>query len=355
VAHPVIRISSHGTTPVCIRQDGPVVGTERLVERGAHYIRTHGHASLGQLIGVPRPQSSKIETPRDWAQLIRRCVRRDREALLGALDAAIEGRTSAPDTAQRLLTWHRAAYTAFQPLVPRSPVAGTLATRHYALSYGFELIRPEMLEHAQLPERLRNIVFELRTRFRSGWNMFDPPYRRGVQARFMTDPATGDEETDFLETAWLRARVPTETSDFWRVSPRGLATVIRGYAEDIPQDDSGRIQPGSCLSPDLLTREVAELVCHAGIFARLFSGIRRVLFRCEWWGLSGRELFDPDRRWPYRGPALSDHCIATAQVPVGRLTQAWPEVTAQLIAPVVRAIEPEIQLGASWVQSQIPG
>lgn len=350
--HPVIRIGGHGVTPVCIRQDGPSIGGEKLIERGATYVRKHGPVADGRAIGVPRPHSVKIEIAQDWSPLIRRCVRRDREALLGMLDAAIEGRSATPDPVQRLLGWHRAARSAFQALVPRSPVAGNLARRHYALSYSFEHIRPEMLEHVQLPERLRRTVFDMQTMFRSGWNMFDPPYRRGVQARFITDPATGDEDTDFLEAAWLRARNPDETADFWRVSPRGLATIIRGYAEDL---EHPTILPGTCLSPATLTQEVAELVCHARAFARLFAGVRRVAFRCEWWGLAGRELFDPEERWVHRGPALGDHCVATVQVPLARLAQSWPEVVAQLIAPVLRAVEPDIALNADWVRTQAPG
>lgn len=354
IVHPVIRVGSHGVTPVCVRRDGPLIGGERLIERGAYYLRKPGPTSFREAIGVVRPESGKIEVPQDWAQLIRRCVRRDRDSLLGMLEAAIEGRASSPDTTQRLAAWHRAARSAFLALVPRSPVADILAGRHYALSYAFELIHPEMLEHAQLPERLRCTLFEVQARFRSGWNMFDPPYRRGVQARFITDPATGDEETDFLEAAWLRARIPNETADFWRVSPRGLATIIRGFAEDTPRGGGGPGTTGPVLSPEILTQDVAELVCHASAFARLFSGVRCVVFRCEWWGLAGREMFDPDRRWVHRGPALNDHCVGTAQVPVARLVQAWPEVVAQLIAPVIRAVEPDIQLGGGWVRSQAP-
>jgi hypothetical protein len=354
VIHPVIRISGHGITPVCIRQNGPQVDGETLLERGAYYIRRHGPARSGRAIGVPRPQSAKVETPQDWAPLIRRCVRRDREALLGMLDAAIEGRTAPPDTVQRLVAWHRAARAAFLALVPRSPTADLLGRCHYALSYGFDLVRHEMLEHAQMPERLRHAVFDVRSRFRSGWNMFDPPYRRGVQARFMSDPATGDEELDFLEAAWLRARTPTETADFWRVSPNGLATIIRGFAEDVARPDVASIRPGACLSPELLAQEVAELVCHASALARLFSGVRRVVFRCEWWGLSGRTVYDPTGQWSHREPALSDHCIATTAVPISRLAQAWPEVVAQLMAPPLRAVEPDLHLGPDWVRDQAP-
>lgn len=355
VSHPVIRVASHGAVPVCIRQDGPVVGGARLVERGAYYIRKHGPALTGLAIGVPASLSSRVEYPADWAPLIRRCVRRDRETLLGMLESTILGRSATPDPVQRLLAWHKAARSAFMALTPRSPMAESLAKRHYALSYGFDLIRPEMLEHAQLAERLRRTVFDVQTQFRSGWNMFDPPYRRNVQARFVLDPATGDEETDFLETAWLRARNPDHTADFWRVSPRGLATIIRGYAEDVPQPNAQPpIKPGTCLSPDVLTQEVAELVFHARAFSRLFAGVRVVTFRCEWWGLADRELFDPDSRWPHKGPALGDHRVATLQVPLPRLVEAWPEVISFLIAPVLRAIEPNLVLDAEWVRNQAP-
>jgi hypothetical protein len=353
--HSVIRVGGHGTTPIGVRQDGPLVDGNKLIERGAYYVRKHGPLTAGQWLGVPCPHSARIEVSQDWAPLIRRCVRRDREALLSMLDASIEGRSPAPDTAQRLQTWHHAARAAFQALVPRSPVAERLARCHYALSYAFELVRPEMLEHAQLPERLRRTVFEVQTHFRSGWNMFDPPYRRGVQARFVLDPASGDNDVDFLEAAWLRARNPGETADFWRVSPRGLATIVRPYAEDQSQPDSlPPVRPGTYLSPDVLTQDVAELACHARTFARLFAGVRRVAFRCEWWGLAGRELFDPDGRWPHLGPALSDRCVATAQVPLARLTHAWPEVVAQLIAPPLRVVEPDMRLDADWVRRQAP-
>lgn len=353
VVHPVVRVAGHDATPVCVRQDGPVIGSVKLIERGAYYIRKHGPIAAGRHIGIPRPQSSKIEIPQDWAGLIRRCVRRDREALLGMLEAAIEGRVQTPDLAQRLPVWHRAARAAFLGLVPRSPVSDSLARRHYALSYGFELIRPETLEPVQLADALRRTVFALQPQFRSGWNMFDPPYRRAVQARLVLDPASGDDEQDFLETAWLRDRNPGETADFWRVSPRGFATIVRGYAEDMTQSAPlPPIRPGTCLSPTTLTQEVAELVCHARAFARLFGGVRRVAFRCEWWGLAGRELFDPDARWAHRGPAQDDRRVAALLVPVAMLAQAWPEVVAQLIAPVLRAFEPDLVLDADWVRTK---
>ena len=88
--HPAIRVSGHGSVPVCIRQNGPLVGTARLIERGAYYTRKHRPSSLGKYIGIPRPETDCIETPQDWAPLIRRCVRQDREAFDAGLKAVLD-------------------------------------------------------------------------------------------------------------------------------------------------------------------------------------------------------------------------------------------------------------------------
>src|SRR6202044_1944391 len=53
--HSVIRVDSHGTTPVCVSKDGPVVGGVRLIERGTCYVRKHGPLGIGRWLGVPCP------------------------------------------------------------------------------------------------------------------------------------------------------------------------------------------------------------------------------------------------------------------------------------------------------------
>ena len=348
-SHPVLRVPGHGVVPICIRQDGPLVGQARLIERGCYYTRKHAVVARGQYIGVPMPRSGRLEMPQEWAPLIRRCVRQDREALLAMIEASIEGRKQTPALAKRLEAWHAAAHAAFLVLAPLSPRAEHLTHRHYALSYGFELIGPEMLEHAQLPELLRRVVFELQPMFRGAMNMFDPPYRRAVRPRFTVDAATGDAETDFLEVAWLRDRPPTETTDFWRVSPRGFASIVRDYTEDRAGQSQ---QPGTRFSPNVLAREIAQLVCHARALLRFFAGVPRVSLRCEWWGLAGRELFDPETGWANRNPAVDDHRLVTLQVPAASLAQAWPDVVAQIMAPVLRVFEPDLALGPDWVRAQ---
>lgn len=351
--HPSIRVAGHGQVPICVRQDGPLIGPSRLLEQGSVYIRKHGPAA-GAFFGIPRPQSDRVETPQDWAPLIRRCVRRDREALLAMIDAAVEGRTSAPGVVDRLATWHAAAHAAFMRLVPLSPVADQLGRAHYMLSYAFELAGPQVPDQSQLPDILRRVVFELRPLFRDAIMLFDPPYRRSVQPRFVVDDATGDGETDFLEVAWLRERPPGGTADFWRLSPRGLASIVRDYAEDKTDANAALgMQPGTWFSPNVLVQDVAALVCHARSLTRFFASVRRVHFRCEWWGLAGRELFDPHANWVQRGAAVDDHRVVTTQMPVASLGQAWPEMVAQIMAPVLRALEPDLALGGDWVRGQM--
>jgi hypothetical protein len=270
------------------------------------------------------------------------------------IGAAVEGRTDAPDVVERLATWHAAAHAAFLRLVPLSPVAERLRYAHYILSYGLELGSPEGPEHAQLADTLRRVVLELRPLFHDKVMLFDPPYRRSVQPRFVVDESTGDSETDFLEVAWLRERPPSETADFWRMSPRGFASIVRDYAEDkTAGNDALQTQPGTWFSPNVLAQEVAALVCHARSFARYFGAVRRVHFRCEWWGLNGRELFDPQTRWVQRHPATDNHRVVTTQMPAASLGQAWPEMVAQIMAPVLRAFEPDLALGGDWVRGQM--
>jgi len=351
--HSVIRVAGHGAVPVCIVRDGPVVGGEKLLERGSCYIRKYGAAMFGRHISLPAPESGRIDSPREWASLIRRCVRQDRETLLAMIAAAVEGRAKDPTFEQRVRTWHDAAHAAFLALVPRSPVAAQLRGRHFALSYGFELAGRRMLERAQMTELLRLAAFEQRMTFRGVLNMFDPPYRRTLQPCFVADEATGDGDIDFLEVAWLRDRAPTETADFWRVSPLGHATVVRDYAEDRTADNGGRdMQPGQWFSPNALAHELAELVCHARILGRFFGDVRRVCFRCEWWGLAGRRLFDPNASWVSTRAASDDHRGVTLQVSAASLSEGWAEAVAQLMAPVLRNFEPDLHLDAGWVRTQ---
>lgn len=340
--HPVIRIAAHGAVPVCARRSGPVI------DKGAVYIRRY---RAQRDLQCPRPETARAETAQDWAALIRRCTRFDREALLSQIEALIAQRPASADLRQALLTWHNAARQAFLALAPRSSHAMRVSLNHHAFSY---LIAPQthVLEPVQLPEFLRRCAFDAQSRFGQGTRMFEPPYRAGARPRFVTDPACGDPDSDFLEAAWMRAHPTPANADFWRVSPRGLAALVRDYAEDRP-DAAAPERCATWLSPVALARDLAELLFHARALSRFFPAPTRVLVRCDWWGLGGRRLADRLADWAPTAPAIGDHRAAWLDLDLGGFTQHWPAAVARLMAPVVRAFDPELMLDADWVRAQL--
>ena len=338
--HPVVRIDAHGAVPVCARRAGP------LIERAAVYIRRY---RAQRDLRPPQAETARAETAQDWAPLIRRCARFDREALLCQMEALLAQQPVPLDLRQVLLNWHSAARAAFLGLVPRSPHALRIEQRHHAFSY---LIAPQthLLEPAQLPEFLRRCAFDAQTRFGQGLRMFEPPYRAGARPRFVADPACGDPDTDFLETAWLRAHPVPANADFWRISPRGIASLVRDYIEDRP-DAVGAEQGEMWLSPVTLARDLAELLWHARALSRFFPSPARVLVRCDWWGLAGRRLNDTNPTWACTPPAIGDHRAAWLDLDLAGFANYWPEAVARLMAPVVRAFDPELTLDADWVRA----
>lgn len=348
---PVIRVFPHGAAPVFVRAHGLPPAGLRVIQPGAVYIRRHAPPRAGQI--APRVESAPVSAPADWLPIVRRCVRADRENLLALIEAAVEGRRDAPSEAERLRVFHDAARAAFLALAARAPDAERLVHRHHAFSYALDLARPEQLEPAQMPELLSRAANEVQQHIRIGARIFDPPYRRAVRPRFITDPALGDDEAEILETAWLRDSSQTERSELWRVSTRGVASVVRPYSEDEfpPEAAFG----GPWLSPTLLARELSELVLHARAVARLFGSARGVVFRCEWAGLAGRRLHDPSVRWVHNEKALANARTVSLYTPAASLAHAWPEIAARLMAPVLRLIEPELSFGCDWFRSQAQG
>lgn len=351
--HPAIRVPPHGATPVFTRAESLPSGGRRVLERGAIYIRRHGPPRRGAL--VPRPESVPLSCAADWAPLLRRCLRAERETLLGAIEAVLEGRRDVPGPTERLRAFHTAAHAAFLALVPRGTGPESIGTSHHVLSYALELDRSEILEPVQMPELLARAVLTVQDQIRVGPRLFDPPYRRAARPRFIADALSGDEETDIIETAWLRDTSQKERADLWRVSPRGLATIVRPYAEDEPALNTAlNLKPGTWLSPNALARDLAELVFHARALARLFDSVRAVSFRCEWQGLQGRRIFDPSARWAQSDIAVVDRRVVTLRAPFAMLGQAWPAVVAQMMAPLLRTMEPDLALGPDWVREQAP-
>jgi hypothetical protein len=79
--------------------------------------------------------------------------------------------------------------------------------------------------------------------------------------------------------------------DMWRISPDGKATLIRTYWEDdVGWNKQLGWQPGTWISPNLLTKALAEFARHARGMAERFDNPTTVTCRIEWNGLKDRSV-----------------------------------------------------------------
>jgi hypothetical protein len=123
-----------------------------------------------------------------------------------------------------------------------------------------------------------------------------------------------------------------------RVPPFATATSVSDM--ELPHGES----PG--------VRSLAEFVRHARGLAERFNEPTTVSFRIEWHGLQGRVIRDPWNMWLDQWTARGDHRVAADTWPITMLKDAWPEIVANLAAPVMRAFTTDIALSPTWVRGQ---
>jgi hypothetical protein len=345
--HAIVSVPAHGATPICAKANGPMDGKRvQGIVQGQYYLRKAG------------PESAPIVTAAEWSQVIRRCAMHDRAAILGALDAALRGGgRQAPTGHETLKKWHEAAHAEFLNEVVNHKGCENFARWNWQLSYSIDRADEQQLSHQNLLTTLREVNSEVRDLVKTGWSMFyvfDVPE---ISPTWQTDAATGLGENDFLECALLkdtRKDFPLHP-DMWRISPLGKATLIRTYWEDdVGWNKQLRSQPGTWLSPNLLTKALAELARHARGMAERFDNPTEVTFRVEWNGLKDRIISDPFARWTNNWISRSDHRLTTGTWPVTKLTNGWPEIAAELAAPLMRLFTTEFVLSPDWIRGKSP-
>lgn len=217
----------------------------------------------------------------------------------------------------------------------------SIAENHYQLSYVIRHHDAELLGPPALLEALGRINREVRDLVWTGWSMFYPFTRSEIAPKTVPENADGSGayllETNLaLDTRVLDTTLP----DFWRVSPKGWATVIRPYREDRTVFDAKR-QPGKWFSPETPLRETAELVRHAYLFSKYFATTEFVEFDCTWKGLKGREIadFNPAIYWSPGRVAHTNVRRTEGKWPAAELLHNWPSVVAALACPVLEIFE----------------
>ena len=333
ITHPVVWVPSHGEVPVCSMRAGPHSGGKPVgIEQVTHYTRE------------PGPASVPATTPEHWRPIIRRCVRHDRRALLDAIEPLLRSPgTPVPEPGEVFQLWHDAAREQFLRIVDGDPALDLLRRAHYQLSYRIGVAGGEELDMGGLLHELRMMGNEVRQSIDSGLPMFEIAHEQEFMPHSTFDARLGEDE--FLE----RAPGSGDGShallwDFWRVSPVGIATIVRGYQQDQFHgwSSGSGLEPGTWFWLRGMAGEIAEVIHHARVFAERFETPEMVSIRAEWRGLEGRKLGEPGNPFVTlrSGTAREDRRVVARTAPVAGLAERWPALTAEMLSPVLRLFDP---------------
>lgn len=339
--HPVVWVPSHGATPVCSARGGPQIGGKPVgIVAATHYTREAGPASVA------------ISKPEQWAPVIRRCVIHERRTLLVGLETLLRSPgTLEAEQDEALLRWHNAAYRRFREVVESTETGDLRSRAHYQLSYQIVVAGSARLEMAGFLNEARQMGREVVQHVDSGWTMFWVFDRDEFRPRSVSDEALGEEE--FLECS-LEGNPEQMSPDFWRMSPAGLATIIKPFSED-RWEMADEFAAGTWLWPAVLVREIAEVTAHARAFSQRFEAPEAVILRCDWHGLKGRRLKDHTNfsNWDRYGSAQDNTGTLQRTVTVASLRDDWCGVTADIVSRVVRMFDADASISAAEVRSTI--
>lgn len=331
LVYPIIRVPSHGSTPVAAKADGPSdsKGQPQGVKSGTYYIRK------------PGPESAPIQGAEEWHPLIRRCVIADRDGLLADIARVVQP-SSEPVAvaAERLLqTWHADSDKRWRAIVAKAtalqwPV--DIESNHCQLSYMILSDDGALIPSSELKGVLERVNLDVHQTVWTGWSMFYPFTRPEIAAALHPEHEDG-RGVDVLESNLIGdGDFDISLPDYWRYAADGRATIIRPYREDRKStvEGKGRVA-GTWLSPETVIRETAELVTHARHMAERFDG-GRVLFQCSWRGLAGREIDDfGSIYWSPGRVAHADQRTTTGSWEVSMLAANSNAVIANLSCPVL--------------------
>lgn len=216
-------------------------------------------------------------------------------------------RIDSPEERERLEQWIEEGVKRWCTLVEQLPGSAGARFSNGYYNFAYEIVGdPRRIVPAKLPDLLQKSVVH-----HTGWPPFLYPTRQEIEPY----PIGGvvecwlgnDPETPFIGSD---ATGPDTThSDFWRISPDGLAFLLRGYQEDgVDAQKVGRteLEPGTIFDVTIPIWRVGETLLHAErLAANLFKGPTTIRFFAKYTGLNGRFLESLDFRRPYRAHQAS--------------------------------------------------
>lgn len=311
---PVIQVAGASKVPVRSCSATPN-GT---LKQNVYYVRRPGPASEAPMDGA------------EWDALIRRCVLNQRSEIIDLLRSFIP--SVAPGNVQTLVD-ERAALNQFvsdsfgrwSAINNALPNEDPSKIKHGWFSCACQIVGQSKgvpaTQILQSIERLRKYT---------GWPIF-VALHQPENKPYLKDGA--------IEASLTKLKQPSPAhADFWRIHPEGYFYVLRGYQED----DLGTLAearkaraPGAGLDVTLPVWRVAEFLLRSEELGRaMFEDGFSLLVRCEWSGLSGRELF----MFNLRRMLSDEHRCAAANVvtegsfPQAAITDVLPDVVKRLTA-----------------------
>lgn len=313
--HPIIGVPGGHRVPVRAKRSGPY---GQIVQQHGVYIRR------------PGPRSEQPLTAREWDELFARCLDSRRDELLDRIRDLLTGRTSAEPTQSehaRLESWSRDCEELWRRKVEDRPADHPSRCPHgfFTLAYSLDgTTRPSLTDLLDILRGAPKLT---------GWNTWWVPTRQEI-APYISDGAIecwiGDDTSADHE--------PRDSAhcDFWRVSPDGLAFLLRGYQEDGEHAARAGIAPGTVLDPTLPIWRVGEGLLHSLYLATTLEA-DAVTFAARYTGLQGRRLSQwaspLDFAWA-AGVSKDDALGLSTKVDVSALEATLVEVVQSLLSPL---------------------
>ncbi len=318
---PIVVVPGGRRVPVRAKRAGPNGVT---VRDNAIYIRK------------PGPRSETPQSAQDWDELLNQCLQNRRDEMFDQIRSLITG--AVPQVEQevppaRLQQFVGAGFDRWRALASLLPAGTGPRLEHGRYSFAFEIIgERRTVSVARLPEMLRASEVH-----HTGWPPFWYPTRPGI-APYPIDGLVecwfgGDTETPATQ------RDPGR-SDFWRVSPDGMAMIVRGYEEDGNESRRpGRplFPPGTVFDIEIPVWRIGEAILFAkSLSDHLFEGPTTIKIEVVYQGLAGRELTSITGRRGVRGGKISsqDKIVLQSHVDASAIDPNLPEILHPLLEPL---------------------
>ena len=309
--YPVVRVA--GTSKVPVRSDSATPGGS--LKQHVYYIRAPGPESRGPLDGA------------EWDALLRRAVHNQRDEIVSVLRAYLPGSAgvallqAAPEqeSLKDFATSAVARWTALNESLPVDHPA--------RIERGYLFFAARVLGKSKGLSAAKILSTNESARKYTGWPMFVTLHQEPTKPKFVDD----------CIEAWLAdTKYPNVGhADFWRIHPDGLFFLLRGYQEDAHDYARGNAAPGTLLEATLPIWRVGEYLLRVSeLAAAMFEDGFELLVRCEWTGLTGRQLYVHNaRRFLGNGKAVQDIVCTSGRFP-GAVRDILPEAIRSLTAPL---------------------